>query len=307
MLLNRILRKVTALSGISAKLENIQLALGRIERRQIELQQSVVPQEWEFKVFSQWGEDGIIQSLINKVPISRSIFVEFGVEDYTESNTRFLLQNNYWSGLVIDGSESHIRNIKEQNIYWRYNLKAEQSFITKENINEIILSNGIKGDIGILSVDIDGNDYWVWQAISCINPRIVICEYNSLFGPTAKITIPYSEHFVRNQNGKPNTYYGASISALTHLANLRGYELVAGNSAGNNAFFVKKEWLSGINTITPADAFVKAQFKESRNPEGTLSFLSYEVAQQELAELRVVDVETGNEAPFKHYSIPLIS
>ncbi|MFM6025585.1 MAG: hypothetical protein ACKPER_22095, partial [Dolichospermum sp.] len=119
----------------------------------------------EFRAFSQWGEAGIIQFLIRNVHISRKIFVEFGVQNYTESNTRFLLINNNWSGLVIDGGLEEITYIKNDPIYWQYNLKAINSFITKDNINQILSDNGIQGEIGLLSVDIDGNDYWVWQAI----------------------------------------------------------------------------------------------------------------------------------------------
>ncbi|MFM6343717.1 MAG: hypothetical protein ACKPFK_01030, partial [Dolichospermum sp.] len=106
----------------------------------------------EFRAFSQWGEDGIIQFLIRNVPINRKIFVEFGVQNYTESNTRFLLINNNWSGLVIDGGSEEIYYIKNDPIYWQYNLKAVNSFITKDNINQIISDNGIQGEIGLLSV-----------------------------------------------------------------------------------------------------------------------------------------------------------
>ena len=140
--------------------------------------------EVEFQVFSQRGEDGIIQYILSKIEVPNKIFVEFGVETYTESNTRFLLISNNWSGLVIDGSKKNIDFIKKDFIYWKYDITAVESFITKENINQLI-GNYTKEiqDIGLLSVDIDGNDYWVWESIECIKPRIVICEYNSAFGP----------------------------------------------------------------------------------------------------------------------------
>src|SRR5688572_5152319 len=127
----------------------------------------------EFQVFSQWGDDGIIQYLINKIEITNKIFVEFGVENYRESNTRFLLINNNWSGLVIDGSKDNIDYIKKDTVTWAYDLHSKCSFITKENINQIIsgfLEKGYEKEIGILSIDIDGNDYWIWKEISVVNP-----------------------------------------------------------------------------------------------------------------------------------------
>ena len=139
-------------------------------------------EEVEFQVYSQFGEDGIIQWLIHNVTIDEKTFVEFGVEDYTEANTRFLLMNNNWSGFVIDGSTPNIDSIKKWEYLWKYDLQATAEFITKDNINMIISGAGFHGDIGILSIDIDGNDYWVLEAIECINPQILICEYNNLFG-----------------------------------------------------------------------------------------------------------------------------
>jgi hypothetical protein len=299
MIHNAIFKKIKSLLRNEAQLENIQLALGRIEKRQLEMMKSNDPNQWEYKVTSQWGEDGIIQFLLQRVPVERKIFVEFGVETYAEANTRFLLQNDYWSGLVIDGSEKAIEKIKASDVYWRYNLKAHQGFITKENINSIIETNGIRGDIGLLSVDIDGNDYWVWQAITSVQPRIVICEYNSLFGPTAKVSVPYESDFVRNTKGRPNTYYGASIAALTFLAGQKGYELVAGNHAGNNIFFVRKEHLGTLKPITVEQAYRAASFRESRNADGSLSFKNFDEARKELAGFKLIEVETSTEIAIK--------
>ena len=170
------------------RLRAIQEGLGRLESRQISKALPTEFQEQEFKVYSQWGEDGLIQFLINHIEFKNEIFVEFGVENYLESNTRFLLVNNNWSGLVIDGNAEHVNYIKSDQIYWSHNLKTDCSFITKENINDLLSRNGVMGDIGLLSIDIDGNDYWVWKEIQVISPRIVIIEYNSRFGPNRAVT-----------------------------------------------------------------------------------------------------------------------
>lgn len=269
----------------------MQEALGRIEQRQSAHASDA--RRAEFRVFSQWGEDGTIQYLLERVPIERPVFVEFGVENYTESNTRFLLTNNRWSGLVIDGSAENIDYIRRDPIYWAANLKAEQAFITKDNINELLSSNGIAGDIGLLSVDIDGNDYWVWQAIDTIAPRIVICEYNSQFGPTAEVTTPYDAAFVRDTAHFSKIYYGASIRALCSLAARKGYSLVASNSAGNNVFFVRNDLLGSLPVLSPEQAYRRAQFREYHDENGQLTFDDFETRLRKISHLSLYDLKTN--------------
>src|SRR4030095_9607966 len=136
----------------------------------------------------------IIQFLTTRLKINRKTFVEFGVGDYLESNTRFLLINNNWDGLVLDSDPENIERIRRSPLCWRHGLRAASAFITCENINSLILDNGIRRDLGLLSIDIDGNDYWVWQAIDVVSPEIVVIEYNHRFGPDLAVTIPYNEN-----------------------------------------------------------------------------------------------------------------
>lgn len=265
------------ISQLQESIYYIQQSLGRIESRQCNPELISKLKDSEFKVSSQWGEDGIIQFLLKSLKIERDIFVEFGVEDYRESNTRFLLTNNNWSGLIIDGSESYIKFIKNDPIYWRYNLKAVSAFVTSENINDLLLDNGIEGDIGLLSVDIDGNDYWIWKAIHVVKPSIVIAEYNSRFGPSRAVTTPYSPHFVRSEAHYSMIYYGASLKALCFLAQQKGYAFVGCNSSGNNAFFIRRDLKPDhIPELTAEKGYIAGQFRESRNEEGLLAFLSAE-------------------------------
>ena len=276
---------------ITLILHKLQETLGRIEAIQLQTLNSKSIRDNEFRAFSQWGEDGIIQFLIKNVPINRKIFIEFGVQDYTESNTRFLLINNNWSGLVIDGGLEEIAYIKNDPIYWQYNLKAVNSFITKNNINQIFLENGIQGEIGLLSVDIDGNDYWVWQAIDCINPAIVVSEYNFRFGATRAVTVPYDAGFVRTKAHYSNIYYGASLKALCILATKKGYTFVGCNSAGNNAFFVRNDLKpDSLKELTSEEGYVTAQFRESRDELGNLLYLSLEEEQKLLNSLPLVSI-----------------
>jgi hypothetical protein len=289
----RVLRRYLELP---ARINKLQEAVGRIETRQCATSGTTV-EDREFRVFSQWGEDGIIQYLIRNVPIERKLFVEFGVENYQESNTRFLLTNNQWAGLVIDGSASNIDFIKRDTIYWATNLKAEQAFITAENINSLLAKAGISGDIGLLSVDIDGNDYWVWEAIDCISPRVVICEYNSHFGSQARISTPYNPAFVRDSAHFSKIYYGASIAALTFLAQSKGYSLVASNSAGNNVFFVRNDVRGLLAVLSCAEAYRRPVFREYHDEDGKLTFEDFETRIRHIGHLPVYDFTSRTERP----------
>lgn len=264
---------INLIKSIEERFNKLDLAIGKIETR---LNDSLVSEnlnDYEFKVSSQWGEDGIIQFLVKNILIENKIFVEFGVEKYTESNTRFLLQNNDWQGLLIDGSKENICYIKNDPIYWKHNLKAEHAFLTKENVNQTISNNGIQGDIGILSIDVDGNDYWIWEEINCITPRIVICEFNALFGNKERVSVPYKPNFVWTDEHFSNLYWGASLAALEFLGKQKGYSLIGVNSAGNNAFFIRDDLAHNLNKTTAHEVHKYSSFRQSRNERGELTCL----------------------------------
>jgi len=251
--------------------------------------------EAEFKIFSQHGEDGIIQYLIQRIPIDRKIFIEFGVGDYRESNTRFLLVNNNWKGLVIDAEEKCIKRLRKYDFYWKYDLTAVHAFITRDNINDLFVSCGFEGDIGLLSIDIDGNDYWIWDAITVVQPRIVICEYNSVFGKDRAVTIPYEPSFNRTKAHYSNLYFGCSLKALCLLANRKGYMFVGAESSGTNAFFVRKDVANGIKPCAFDEGYIESRARESRDEKGNLSFITGAERKKIIAGQKVIDVITGKE------------
>ena len=293
-LFKKIAARLRRYEAIPSRLDTLQEAVGRIEAS---LQQQVAAPvnfaSLEFKVYSQWGEDGIINYLVSRIEIPNRVFVEFGVENYTEANTLFLLKHRYWRGLVIDGSPDNIESIRRGNVFWKFDLNAACAFVTRDNINELIVRNGISGDIGLLSVDIDGNDYWVWEAITAVSPRIVIAEYNSLFGPSAKVSIPYDPTFTRGNSQVSKLFYGASIAALNHLAESKGYALVAGNSAGNNAFFVRRDCLGDLAPVLPEQAYVPQPFRESRGDDGGVRLLTFAERRAAIERLPLVDVTSS--------------
>jgi hypothetical protein len=230
-------------------------------------------QEAEFQVFSQWGDDGIIQYLIRKIDIPNKTFIEFGVENYTEANTRFLVINNNWSGLVLDGSEANVEYIKKDPISWAHEIHSWAAFITRENINSLLrkfLDLGFEKEVGILSVDIDGNDYWVWKEINEVNPVIVIAEYNSVWGHDNAWAVPYTPDFYRMSEGNSILHYGASLLSLCDLADEKGYFFVGCNSAGNNAYFIRKDKITDLKPLTAERGYVVSKFREAKMPDGTM-------------------------------------
>ena len=267
-----------------------------IGKKLININNSKTPkiiEDIEFKIFSQFGDDGIIQFLINKIELDHRYhnFIEFGVENYNEANTKFLLLNNNWSGLIIDSSKDNIDQIKNSNFFWKFNIEAKNNFITRENINNIIKDSKLdKEHIGILSIDIDGNDYWVWEKINVIDPIIVIIEYNSSFGFFNKVSIPYDENFSRTKAHHSNLYWGASIEALKFLANKKGYKFFSTNSAGNNAYFIKESFFTKIDFILKKNSY-EGKFRESRDKSGLKTFVHYKDKLNIIRDLTVEDVE----------------
>jgi hypothetical protein len=256
-------------------------------------------QDAEFKVFSQFGDDGIIQYLVGLLNIEpeRQRFVEFGVEDYSEANTRFLLLNNNWTGLIMDGDEENMRKLRGTSLYWQHELTAVGAFITCENINGLLAAHGFQAQLGLLSIDIDGNDYWVWNAIQDVDAAIVVTEYNSVFGGRHAISVPYDPAFERFKAHYSGLYWGASLAALTEVSKRKGYVLAGCNSAGNNAYFVSQDLAAsaGLRPLTVAEAFVPSKFRESRGESGALSFLAGAARAGAIADQTVIEV-TMNQA-----------
>ena len=251
-------------------------------------------QDSEFKVFSQFGDDGIIQYLIDKVEPVPEAFIEFGVGSYAEANTRFLLMNNNWRGLIIDGDQPRMDAIKNEEWYWRYELTATAAFITRDNINELFKKHGFTGEIGLLSIDIDGNDYWVWERINSVRPAIVVVEYNSVFGPDHAITIPYDPEFIRTRSHSSNLYWGCSLKALCQLATKKGYIFVGSNSNGNNAHFVREDLINNIPALTAEQGYVESKFRESRDIQGRLTFLTRKDRLVAIKEMKVYNLDHDN-------------
>jgi len=269
-------KSIAKITGRSQEQELQKLIMGRLMSDHVKSKQYIKSlREVEFKVFSQWGDDGIIQWLINSLDFPNKTFIEFGVGDYRESNTRFLMMNDNWSGLVMDSSEENIEKITDSEYFWRHELLAKPALIDCENINGLIDECNFEQEVGILHIDLDGNDYWIWKEINVIYPVLAILEYNSVFGVEKAITIPYDKTFNRTAANCSNLYFGASLPALHQLSCQKGYAFIGCNSAGNNAYFVRKDKLNHIVREIPLEeGYVLSKFRESRNRDGTLTYMT---------------------------------
>jgi len=186
-------------------------------------------EQYESSVYSQNGEDGLLARIFDVLGTTNRYFVEFGTgRDGRERNTRLLEEKHGWQGLLMDvcAEENHPRVRKEK--------------ITAENINDLFSKYEVPGEFDLLSIDIDGNDYWVWAAIdSRYCPRVLVMEYNASFAPPARKAIAYDLDFRWNRTD----YFGASLAALEDLNRQKGYTLVYCERRGINSFYIRDDLL----------------------------------------------------------------
>jgi hypothetical protein len=248
----------------------------------------------EFRAFSQFGEDGIVDWLIERLPDIPRNFVEFGVQNYRESNTRLLLQLRNWRGLVLDGAAENIADIRRQDISWRHDLTAVCAFIDKDNINTLLERAKFAGPIGLLSIDVDGNDYWIWHAIGAVSPAVVICEYNAVLGDRHSLTVPYRADFDRSAAHHSNLYFGASLPALAGLARRKGYAFAGTTSSGCNAFFVRDDLAPHVLSVLDQVLAYPSAVRESRDAAGQLTFARGPARKAIIEGLPLLDVQSGS-------------
>jgi hypothetical protein len=249
------------------------------------------------RIFSQWNEDLILLGIVDELDLesSQRTFIEFGVEDFFESNCRFLLEGRNWRGFVLDGSRANIERLVRSDLYWKHDLKAETAFVTCENIQKILEGSGFGLQPGVLSIDLDGIDFWVLEKLEAYRPVIYVVEFNAVLGLDRTISVPYKADFQRTAAHHSNLYWGASLPAYVRLLKERGYSLVRVNDAFSNAFFVRADFLpKSLPEIGLDDlAGRTSQYRESRDSKGKLSFLAGHERYEALRGLPVINTETG--------------
>lgn len=193
---------------------------------------------YEYQVFSQSGEDGILEEIFQRIGSTNRFFVEFGAGNGSENNSAYLLIKD-WQGLWMDSGEKNVRSILEsyQALIREKRLRVKNAFVTPENIAQLLTEAGVPADFDLLSIDIDRNDYWVWKAVTSFNPRVVVIEYNAIYPPPVEWIVrcePYTSWDM-------TSHMGASLKSLELLGNRKGYKLVGCNFSGGNAFFVRED------------------------------------------------------------------
>jgi hypothetical protein len=225
---------------------------------------------YERRIYSQNGEDGILQAIFTRVGTTNRYFVEFGARDGTQCNTRYLADHHGWRGLLLD---DHYENPARA---------LHREFVTAENINSLFTKYDVPTEFDLLSIDIDGNDLWVWNSIEARwRPRVLVIEYNSSTGPSASLTIPYDEQFCWDGT----TYFGSSLQALCALAEHRGYALIACDSRGVNAFFVHADLVAALGEPAQAERVFRPPYYGRHlrgHPVSTQHLVPYETGRDTL-------------------------
>jgi hypothetical protein len=200
--------------------------------------------------------------LLSIVGVESYSMLEIGIGDGSECNSRNFIENFGWNAWLIDGNKV---NLEKAAHYYKQikstKVTTHHSWVTKDNIGKTIENLDVPIHLDVLSIDIDGNDYWVWKAIKTIDPRIVIIEYNASFGKTKSVTVPYEKNFNRYKKHKSGYYHGASLLALKKLGEEKSYSFVCCDSSGVNAFFLKKSLAENVgiknqevaNVFTPQE------------------------------------------------------
>ncbi len=259
--------------------------------------------EAEYKIFSQTGEDGIIDFILNKLQISNCKFVEIGVGDYSEANTRFIYENSFSEGLIIDLMDNLKTKVSKNINLWKGLINVENTKIDIENINHILKKYNLDKNLDLFSIDIDGNDYWIINKLSNNISKIFVLEYNPTFGHNLEISVPYNQDFSRFKEHYSGCYYGASLKAMIKIMNSKGYEFLGTNKFNFNAFFVSKE-LSGnfseiIKNINDLSHHTKLHIRDSRNDKGELDYLDKTQRLKVIEDKEVVDVSNSTHKKFK--------
>ncbi len=213
-------------------------------------------EKYEYSLYSQNGEDGILRYLFSEIGFGSKLFLEFGF-GITESNSLRLILKEGFGGVFIDGNELSVQHFNHAaKLFGITNVQAISKFLNLNNLETTITQSRLPQEIDLLSIDVDGNDYWFWEAIKSLSPRIVIIEYNASLGLELSLSTLYDPVFNRHEKHSSGLYCGASIKAFEILGKEKGYSLIGCESNGVNAFFVRDDCLTeNINVISSQLAY----------------------------------------------------
>ena len=256
----------------------------------------------ECKIFSQNGEDGILNYIISMLKIERPNFIEIGVGDYTEANTRFIYDRFYPKGIINDSEKDLKKKVLSNINYWKGDLIILEERISSENINNIISKN-CDFSIDIFSLDIDGIDYWIINKLKTNISKIFVAEYNAVFGASLEVTTPNLKNFDRKKYHYSHLCFGMSLKALINIMVKKNYYFIGTNSARNNAFFISNDYpidkyFKNLK-IEDINYYVDSNIRESRDTKGNLNYLSKGKKLKEIHNCEVYDLSRDIEKKVK--------
>ena len=280
---------IFALDKVISCIGKVQISLNRNKYDEVEDLIDI-----EEKIFSQNGEDGIIDYLIHKLKIGNKNFVEIGVGNYRESNTRFLYNTYHPKGLIIDYIDDMKNKVKRHVNFWKGDLKICNEKIDSENILDLLNKN-CDYEIDLFSIDIDSIDYWIIKKLKNNISKIFVAEYNPVFGAELEVTVPNISGFERSKYHYSYLCYGMSLKALINLMDQKGYYFIGTNLQKINAFFILKEFkkedfFKNIK-IKSLDNYTNSNIRDSRDVNNKLNYLSCYKKLKEIEDCEVINLK----------------
>lgn len=275
-MIRRLVRKVASVAGVQPYDSRYAIGVATLAAHRSTQAQKKNLWDYECKIYSQWGEDGILDFLFDTLSLDKPSIVEFGVGDFSECNSRFSAEYRNANLFLVDSRKDLLPNVLSNPLYWKSQIEVRNEWITPSNTERLLSeAKQILGRVDCLSLDIDGNDYWVIKDLDLDGLSVVVVEYNPIFGSISPVTVPRDDEFNRTQVHHSNLYYGASLLAWIKLFENKGFVFVGSNRVGNNAFFVaaKSAYLFSFD-VSELTRFTDWRVRESRNLDGDLTYVS---------------------------------
>ena len=280
---------ILALDRVIFCIGKVQISLNRNKYHEVE---DLI--ETEVKIFSQNGEDGIIDYLVHKLKVDKKNFIEIGVGNYRESNTRFLYNRYHPKGLIIDYIDDMKKKVTKHVNFWKGDLRICNQKIDADNILDILNKN-CDYEIDFFSIDIDSIDYWIIKKLKNNISKIFVAEYNPVFGAELEVTVPNISGFERSKYHYSYLCYGMSLKALINLMDQKGYYFIGTNLQKINAFFILKEFKKEVFfkniKIKSLDNYTNSNIRDSRDINNNLNFLSGNNKFKEIKDCEVINLK----------------
>jgi len=280
---------ILALDRVIFCIGKVQISLNRNKYEEVE---DLI--ETEVKIFSQNGEDGIIDYLVHKLKVDKKNFIEIGVGNYRESNTRFLYNRYHPKGLIIDYIDDMKKKVTKHVNFWKGDLRICNQKIDADNILDILNKN-CDYEIDFFSIDIDSIDYWIIKKLKNDISKIFVAEYNPVFGAELEVTVPNISGFERSKYHYSYLCYGMSLKALINLMDQKGYYFIGTNLQKINAFFILKEFKKEVFfkniKIKSLDNYTNSNIRDSRDINNNLNFLSGNNKFKEIEDCEVINLK----------------